>query len=118
VEDRWLQGAVRWRLEALDEADFLPLSDGYWPGVGARMKGKLINERELLADTRQRLHNPVWIFFRPFVRVLGEPQAATYQKLELIRFAPQPSFPMSITKSISGSCFVQWLGGSRIVEHR
>lgn len=36
VEDRLLQGAVRLLLEAIYEVDFLPLSYGYRPGVGAQ----------------------------------------------------------------------------------
>jgi group II intron reverse transcriptase/maturase len=36
VEDRLLQGAVRLLLEAIYENDFLPLSYGYRPGVGAQ----------------------------------------------------------------------------------
>ncbi|MEA3278739.1 MAG: hypothetical protein U9Q81_26255, partial [Pseudomonadota bacterium] len=36
VEDRMLQGAVRLLLEAIYQADFLPLSYGYRPGVGAQ----------------------------------------------------------------------------------
>ena len=36
VEDRLLQGAVRLLLEAIYETDFLPLSYGYRPGVGAQ----------------------------------------------------------------------------------
>jgi RNA-directed DNA polymerase len=40
VEDRLLQGAVRLVLEAIYENDFLPLSYGYRPGVGARQAVK------------------------------------------------------------------------------
>jgi RNA-directed DNA polymerase len=40
VEDRLLQGAVRLLLEAIYEADFLPLSYGYRPGVGAQQAVK------------------------------------------------------------------------------
>jgi len=40
VEDRWLQGAVRVLLEAIYGADFLPLSYGYRPGVGAHQAVK------------------------------------------------------------------------------
>lgn len=36
VEDRLLQGAVRLLLEAIYESDFLPVSYGYRPGVGAQ----------------------------------------------------------------------------------
>jgi len=40
VEDRLLQGAVRLLLEAIYENDFLPLSYGYRPGVGAQQAVK------------------------------------------------------------------------------
>jgi len=40
VEDRLLQGAVRVLLEAIYENDFLPLSYGYRPGVGAQQAVK------------------------------------------------------------------------------
>jgi group II intron reverse transcriptase/maturase len=40
VEDRLLQGAVRLLLEAIYEADFLPTSYGYRPGMGAQQAVK------------------------------------------------------------------------------
>jgi RNA-directed DNA polymerase len=40
VEDRLLQGAVRLLLEAIYENDFLALSYGYRPGVGAQQAVK------------------------------------------------------------------------------
>ena len=40
VEDRLLQGAVRLLLETIYETDFLPLSYGYRPGVGAQQAVK------------------------------------------------------------------------------
>lgn len=43
VEDRLLQGAVRLLLEAIFEADFMPSSYGYRPGIGAQKAVKDLN---------------------------------------------------------------------------